>query len=907
MPLVCHENYPNLVLKTKVFAIEKIVEPSWDGSEEGTAPYGEGTISKLWGEANTAYEDFEQQGNLEALEQAISQFQAIVNAIPEDDSRLPQALNNLGAFLHSRFEQLGHLDDLNRGIEMLQRAISLTPQCHRDRPGYLTNLGDSLRVRFERLGNLADIDDAITQCQASVNLAPDGHSEKPSYLSNLGSCFQARFEQFGNPADLDNAIIQHQAAVNLTPDGHSDKPIRLINFGNSLQTRFEHLGNLADLDNAIIQNQAAVNLTPDGHPSKPGRLNNLGSSLQGRFRRLGNVVDINDAITQNQAAVNLTPDGHPHKPSHLNNLGNSLRVRFKWLGDLADLDNAIEQSQAAINTTPNDHPAKPNYLTNLGGSLETRFERLGNPADLDAAILHERAAVNLTPDGHPEKPSYLNNLAISLETRFQRLGDIIDLDDAIAQSQAAVNLTPDGHPGKPSNLNTLGFCFRARFQRLGNLDDLNAAISQEQAAINLTPGHPNAPGYLSNLGISLQSRYEQLGNQVDLDNAMEVYQKAVNLTSDSLPDKATRLNNFGNFLQMLFHRFREPYHAEMAIYHLSSAAMSPVGRPSTRFEAAEGWISMASALDHPSLLAAYECALGLIPLVAWLGLSMTDRYQHLAKIGGIARDAAAAAISLEKYDTALEWLEQGRSVVWTQLLHLRTPVDELYEVNPDLADQLLRISRLLEQGGGQNGLSGKDLESIEEQGRLYRALTMEWESIIEQIRMLPSFENFLRPPNSRRLMSAAKRGPVVIVNIAKKRCDALAIRPGQEDIIHIPLPNVTSELVTELKDELKEFLYSSGIRSRGERAATRVTGEADEQTCERVLAELWNNLVQPVLGLLEFSVRVSQNCISELANGLIFSLIQKYFHGSGGVPPDRWPFCLYMQQAYMVENHQTHR
>jgi tetratricopeptide (TPR) repeat protein len=907
MPLVSHETHPNLVLKTKVFAIEKIVEPSWDGSEEGTAPYGEGTISKLWREANTAYEDFEQHGNLEALEQAISQFQGIVNAIPEDDSRLPQALNNLGTFFHSRFEQLGRLDDLNNGIEMLQRAINLTSQSHRDRPSCLSNLGDSLRVRFEQLGNLADIDDAITQCQAAVNLAPDSHAEKPSYLSNLGSCLQARFEQFGDPADLDNAILQHQTAVNLTPDGYSDKPSRLINLGNSLQTRFEHFGNFADLDNAIIQNQAAVNLTPDGHSSKPGRLNNLGSSLQGRFRRLGNIVDINDAITQNQAAVSLTPDGHPHKPSRLNNLGNSLRIRFKWLGDLADLDNAIEQSQAAISTTPNDHPAKPNYLTNLGDSLETRFERLGNLADLDAAILHERAAVNLTPDGHPEKPSCLNNLGISLEARFQRLGNLIDLDDAIAQSQAAVNLTPDSHPGKPSYLNTLGFCFRARFKRLEDLDDLNAAISQEQAAINLSPGHPNAPGYLSNLGISLQSRYEQLGDQVDLDNAMEVYQKAVDLTSDSLPDKATRLNNLGIFLQMLYHRFHEPYYAEMAISHLSSAAMSPVGPPSIRFDAAERWVSMASALDHPSLLAAYECALGLIPLVAWLGLPMADRYQHLAKIGGITRDAAAAAISLDKYDTALEWLEQGRSVVWNQLLHLRTPVDELYEVNPDLADQLLRISRLLERGGGQDGLSGKDLESIEERGRLYRALTMEWESIIGQIRMLPNFKNFLRPPNSRYLMNAAKGGPVVIVNIAKKRCDALAICPGQEHILHIPLPNVTSERVTELRDELKEFLYSSGIRSRGERAAMRVTGEADEQTCGRALAELWNNLVQPVLGLLEFSVRVSQKYISELANGLIFSLIQKCFHASGGVPPDRWPFCLYMQRAYTVEIYQIHR
>jgi hypothetical protein len=38
----------------------------------------------------------------------------------------------------------------------------------------------------------------------------------------------------------------------------------------------------------------------------------------------------------------------------------------------------------------------------------------------------------------------------------------------------------------------------------------------------------------------------------------------------------------------------------------------------------------------------------------------------------------------------------------------------------------------------------------------------------------------------------------------------------------------------------------------------KITEEADEQTCERVLAELWNDLVHPVLSSLAFSVGVSQ-------------------------------------------------
>jgi hypothetical protein len=137
---------------------------------------------------------------------------------------------------------------------------------------------------------------------------------------------------------------------------------------------------------------------------------------------------------------------------------------------------------------------------------------------------------------------------------------------------------------------------------------------------------------------------------------------------------------------------------------------------------------------------------------------------------------------------------------------------------------------------------------------------MEWESIIKQVRSLPNFEDFLRSPSSHRLVNAARNGPVVILNIAAKGCDALAVLPELDDIVHIPLPNLTPKRVIELHTELKDFLSSSGIRSRGERAI-RDTDEADLQTCERVLAELWNNLVHPVPDSLAFSVRLFQQYI----------------------------------------------
>lgn len=55
-----------------------------------------------------------------------------------------------------------------------------------------------------------------------------------------------------------------------------------------------------------------------------------------------------------------------------------------------------------------------------------------------------------------------------------------------------------------------------------------------------------------------------------------------------------------------------------------------------------------------------------------------------------------AASAAEQYETALEWLKQGCSIVWDQLLSLRTLIDALHAVDPTLANVLTRVSMALE-------------------------------------------------------------------------------------------------------------------------------------------------------------------------------------------------------------------
>lgn len=304
---------------------------------------------------------------------------------------------------------------------------------------------------------------------------------------------------------------------------------------------------------------------------------------------------------------------------------------------------------------------------------------------------------------------------------------------------------------------------------------------------------------MTHLGDSLSIRFRRSENTIDIDEAIEHRQRAVSLLPDGHPDKSRQLIGLANCLMIRFTHIITSEDAESAFIHFAAAANSSAGPPRTRFKAAKQWSDFASIVNHSSLLDAYECILGLMPLVAWLGLPISDRHQHLMEMGEITRDAAAAAISLERYDKALEWLEQGRSIVWTQILQLRTPADQLRDCSPKLADRLLHVSRLLDRGAEKASLLDGSSVSEEEEARKYRASTAEWEELVEQVRSISGFEDFLKPPRLSRLLTAANDGPVVVLNIAKLRCDALALLPGLDDIIHIPLPNVTSEEVTGLQ------------------------------------------------------------------------------------------------------------
>ena len=814
---------------------------------------------------------FRSLGELGDLEKAISRYGGALEFTPDGHPDKPGRLNSLVTCFLMRFERLGELSDLERAISSARSAVELTPDGHPSKPACLGNLALCLKTRFERFGELSDIEKAISRHRLAIELTPNGHRDKPDNLNNLANTLLIRFEQLGELSDLEQAISMHEDAVELTPDGHLNKFGRLNNLANSFVARFEHLGKLGDLEQAISRYRGAIELFPDGHPNKHGCLNNLASSFLTRFKHLGELSDLEQAILMHRDAIKLTPDDHPNIPTYLDNLAACFKIRFEHLGDLSDLEQAISTHKHGIELTPNGHPDAAGYLNNLGLCFRNRFDCLGELSDLEQALSRHRCAVELIPDGHPNKPASLNNLALSLVARFELVGDMSDLEQAISTHKDAVELIPEGHPSKADCLNNLGLCFLTRLGRLGKLSDLEQAISAHRDAKELTPdGHPGKPACLSNLatGNSLLVRFKCHGESHDLEQAISRYRDALELIPDGHPSKSVCLNGFAYCLQTRFEKFNEPDDLEQAILQYSHAARASTGPTTTRFRASLQWISCARSIGHHSLLRAYSVAIDLLPQLAWIGLSLTHRYRELMKGTDVVREAAAAAaLDSGRPETAVEWLEQGRSIVWGELFQLRSSYEELAPAHPDLAHQLQQLSAALEHASatrdkslsslseGAPGAARHSAESLEQEAGKHRALAIARDKLLQAIRALPGFERFLRHKEFSQLRALAHSGPLVILNAAESRCDALIVLANVEGVIHVPLSSFTLKRSGVLHNNLQSLLGEARVIPHDDRDGQRASRR--DVSWESVLSSLWKGVVKPVLDALDFSVRVA--------------------------------------------------
>ncbi|KAJ7470003.1 CHAT domain-containing protein [Mycena galericulata] len=676
-------------------------------------------------------------------------------------------------------------------------------------------------------------------------MTPSGHPDRLSTLNNLGARLDFRFQYLSDLGDNSKSISLLREALGVSPSDAAS----LTNLGNCLVGRFTRLGDIGDLDEAISKFREVLRGLPQDHPNRPLVMVNLGNALHNRFRPLGDIGSINEAVDVLNEVVKLVPDGHPTRTPCVHSLADCLLSRFKLLGDLGDLNHSVSMFREAIKDSLTGSE-KALYLCTLGGCLGIRFERLGNLGDGNESIQVAKEAVALCPDGHPQKSEYLNSLGVALQRRSNQLGDLEGLRESVTVLKQTVALTPNGHPDKALRLTNLGTSLEALSHKSGIMGHLNDAISVLKEAVRLSPnGDLNKAILLTHLSNILLIRYMKLGDSDDYEQLITHYAAAA---CSKIGTASVR------------------FHAAMAWAQLpqfKKFAGTVVGSSLTWSQAVPAMKRLSESLDPSARMTldpgiwtesipAYTAALNLLPELSWPGLSIGDRQHHLLEVGRVVRDAVGTAIACNEYIKAVEWLEQGRSIIWGQMLELRTPLDALEDTCPELAEKLKALSTQLKVAASRDSppqmsqsflaVQTSEVEPMHVDVQRSHQAAQARDQLLKEIRALDKFDRFLLPKTMSELSLAAERGPVVILNVGVWACDALVLMPGLgEEVLHIPVPNFDMERAEALGESLDSLVGGTG---RGDRLDGGREGRVDpEVQFAHILRELWERVAKPVL------------------------------------------------------------
>ncbi|KAG1880056.1 CHAT domain-containing protein [Suillus subluteus] len=184
----------------------------------------------------------------------------------------------------------------------------------------------------------------------------------------------------------------------------------------------------------------------------------------------------------------------------------------------------------------------------------------------------------------------------------------------------------------------------------------------------------------------------------------------------------------------------------------------------------------------------------------------------------LAVDAASWALRSGDVCRAVELLEQGRTLIWTQMARFHTPLDSLQEADDHakaVTKKFQDLSSLLDNPPA-NHSEGTLKVDAEAEATHYTHLVEEWNTTVEEIQKLKGLSRFLLPPLFSELQDATCGGPIIVLIASKLYCHAiivlhkespvnvgLAINTGEQPSV----PGEKGKLVEALRELWVEIMH----------------------------------------------------------------------------------------------------
>lgn len=244
------------------------------------------------------------------------------------------------------------------------------------------------------------------------------------------------------------------------------------------------------------------------------------------------------------------------------------------------------------------------------------------------------------------------------------------------------------------------------------------------------------------------------------------------------------------------------------------------------------------------MLSELEAAVALLPQVAARELIRVDQEHAVANLASLPGQVAAAAVAAGRAGRAVELLEQTRGIMVADVLDARSSdLTRLRGHLSGLAEEFEKLRTRLDVLNRAGRAAGPG-DLTRQRRDAYRA----WDDLITRIRKVDGFEDFLEPPDIRRLARQAAAGPVIFPYTSPSGCGALLLTddPG------VPVRAVSLDLSEEDAFRQAESLLDA---LAGAAQETEDGGRAAQRALSGVLAWVWDAITGPVLTALGYTGR----------------------------------------------------
>ena len=408
----------------------------------------------------------------------------------------------------------------------------------------------------------------------------------------------------------------------------------------------------------------------------------------------------------------------------------------------------------------------------------------GGPSDPDVKVsVHIRSGPGNEAWSQIEaKRSYLRSITTAIEN-----GEITDVEATVERSRKITSLRQSGNQWSSASelaemfANILLHAYR-RTERLGYLDE----------------------------AITLYRHLRKLSN-----NPHDVGWKLYPALTERLNLRVDLKQDFEELMQLS----RE----------LANDSSEPLF---TRFKMSCSWAGNARLnMMHPSVSLAYETAMSQLEEILAFCPTLQTQHYRLADVfttwGRFPSDYASYRMENGQVNQAIETLERGRALIWSEMRDLRASTDQLRAADPALANKFSDITWRLESvtmsvaksdeeevvGHSETGAEPRE-DSIGHLVLMQRRLLDERNTLISHIQSLPGLEDFLKPLSFDVLNSAAACGPVIIINLAGPNFPSyiiLLVKDSPPSIISTP--SSFHDCAIQLETDLLRVRKEKGLDS----------------------------------------------------------------------------------------------